>query len=173
MQNAFYLPTSLSYKLHRQRKDQLFDAVDYGAIHIRTQFVGTKESLFIGIGECVKSVMSKHAEIEDWWIVTDDAEVVIGNMSRVLSFTNVRHAYDEEFKTKNSHSMFDKAFGHRKMSGSIMDWMVLHESTVAIVASGNSAFGGTGARGNGKVRHECTNRVGTVYERPSTLDSKV
>jgi hypothetical protein len=38
--------------------------------------------------------------------------------------------------------------GHMAMADSMIDWMVLHESTVAIVMNGS--FGASGAKGNGK-----------------------
>jgi hypothetical protein len=41
--------------------------------------------------------------------------------------------------------------GHEHLASSMMDWMVLHESKIAIITAG--AFGNTGANGNAKYYH--------------------
>ena len=184
MQNAFYAPTSLSHSLHRERKAKLFNATDYGAIHLRCGggFANCKqnyESIYPELAACAKSVLSQHPEIENWWVVSDAQEAAARNVSGAMDFTNVHHGYTEEFKEMNTHSNTHdatKKFGHRNMSGPIMDWMVLHESTVTIVVGAKgkveslTAFGHTGGRGNGKVQYwgkgrQC-NSTGYVYMRP-------
>ena len=181
MQNAFFAPTSLAHGLHRERKAKLFNDTDYGAIHIRCAFANCAESMYLKLAECVKSVQSEFSEIQNWWIVSDGQEAVAGNISKVMKFTNVHHGYTEEFKEMNIHSnthYATKKFAHRNMSGPIMDWMVLHESKVAIAVGMASGFGNTGGRGNGKIQyitagssHQC-NRTGTVYVRPKSIKPK-
>ena len=47
--------------------------------------------------------------------------------------------------------------GHMAMADSMIDWMVLHESTVAIVMNGS--FGASGAKGNGKYMNVVPNNL--------------
>ena len=180
MQNAMFAPTSLAHKLHRERKEKLFKQTAYGAIHIRCAFTNCAEPMYLQLADCVKSVQSEFSEIENWWIVSDGQGAVAGNVSKVMSFTKVHHAYNEEFEDMNTHSNTHdatKQFGHQKMSGPIMDWMVLHESKVSIAVGLMSGFGYTGSRGNGKVQYVTIgspcNRTGTVYVHPQSIQSKL
>ena len=60
------------------------------------------------------------------------------------------HGYTKAFERNNAHSVsMSQKYSHSFTEASVMDWMTLHESTVAMFTSG--AFGETGARGNGKV----------------------
>ena len=43
-------------------------------------------------------------------------------------------------------------FGHASMAVSVADWMVLHESEAALITHGS--YGGTGARGRGKIQRD-------------------
>ena len=122
------------------------------------------------IKACIKMAESKQPQIRDWWLVIDQQDLA-QNISEAITFTNIHHAYDEAFRESNAHSMTGDAtgqFGHLKMSGSIMDWMVLHESSAAIITSGSTAYGNSGAKGSGKVlmKDEMCNY--NFYARPST-----
>jgi hypothetical protein len=46
------------------------------------------------------------------------------------------------------HSGFNRPMGHDDMADSLLDWMVLHESKIAMLTAGS--FGNSGAKGNGK-----------------------
>ena len=144
--------------MHRERKESLFDAPEYGAVHIRhirTYFhkEDTAAKLIVGIKACIRMAEAMQPQIRDWWIVADKQDIV-GNVTNAITFTNIHHAYNEAFRQTNYHSMEKPAigkFGHEKMSGSILDWMVVHESSAAIVTSPNTAYGNTGGRGRGKI----------------------
>ena len=43
---------------------------------------------------------------------------------------------------------------HATMAPSVLDWMAIHESRVAVVGKSAGAYGETGARGHGRVKTE-------------------
>ncbi|KAL3903752.1 MAG: hypothetical protein SGILL_010327 [Bacillariaceae sp.] len=58
-----------------------------------------------------------------------------------------------------SHSLSKDStgpMGHEHLASSMMDWMVLYESKIAIITAG--AFGETGANGNGKFFHRAASQ---------------
>jgi hypothetical protein len=61
------------------------------------------------------------------------------------------HGYDKEFLAANQHTgaANKKRYNHQHMAPGIMDWMVLHESTLAL--TGDGAYAASGARGNDKI----------------------
>ena len=99
-----------------------------------------------------------------WWILSDRPEMAknitkavqqqsqqpTSSQEAVPSVTlRAVEGYTEAFMAHNKHSLAgQQLYRHSEIEPSIMDWMVLHDSDVALVMQG--AFGQTGAYGNGK-----------------------
>ena len=115
---------------------------------------------------------------QNWWFLADNATIAamvtddIRNQqqptatNKSLPLIKIFNAYDmdlavEKAKTSKNilsskHSMAKAStglYGHANMAGSIEDWMALQESKLSIVTQ-DTAYGKTGARGNGKVSSE-------------------
>uniref|UniRef100_A0A7S4IFW3 Uncharacterized protein n=1 Tax=Odontella aurita TaxID=265563 RepID=A0A7S4IFW3_9STRA len=149
IQNAMYAPTSLALELHRERRNLVIGASAYGSIHLRLSLFKRTQDQIV---KSLKSCLEMYPRIEKWWLIADNNGLdMANNISENIG--KIRHAYTEELfnRTMNKHSGMEmkKLFAHETMAPSIQDWMVLHESDVAIVSRGS--FGSTGARGNGKV----------------------
>ena len=114
--------------------------------------------------ELLNTCLASYTQIKVWWLVSDDVELAEYISSNATS-TNYKvvSAYTKEFVEKNVHSKENGdavgLFSHDMMKQSIMDWMVLHDSDVALVTKG--AFGESGARGKGKYR---TGKCGNIYD---------
>lgn len=137
----------------------------YGAIHVRTVILKTSAkgeerlaNLESTLVQCLHHVRSellaknKRNDITKWWILSDKPPVAVDLAQNITDFA-LFHAYhlDDGFHDNNAHSALPSArgvFAHTNMAPSIADWLVLHESDVALVTHGS--FGDTGARGKGK-----------------------
>lgn len=149
----------------------------YGAIHLRMNILNkdvykmgvTKEQVVEGLKNCFES-MADNSAIKKWWLISDDIEVaqyVSNELDSVYSFASSvekeGHADDVKKKFKGPHSgdAINQKFGQEMIAPSVIDWMALHESHVAIITH-DSAYGETGARGNGKIHKKgntCGGRV--------------
>ena len=165
VQNSLYMPTIVSKKLHQRDRDLLFNETIYGSIHLRQEIINseaerlsepipTEKDLSDALKKCLNDEEFVKMGVEKWWIIGDNVDLV-KNISK--RFDDVYHLYSDEFIANDAHSMSDDArsmYGHVHMEKPVRDWMVLHESKVALVTAG--AFGETGARGNEKVfRQTC------------------
>lgn len=174
VQNAMYAPTPWTMTLHKERLQRIFSSStsssfsEYGAIHLRTTLGNgsikggyDKANVVKGLSKCIKRAISllqkkesTAAPLKNWWLISDNQTVAI-SMQQALSdenFINVKVDTDPSFWKDYIHSglaMKEQRFNHAKMAPSILDYMVLHESKVAIITHGS--FGETGARGRGKV----------------------
>lgn len=173
MQNAMFAPTSLSRLLHQQRTERMSQlskqtanrSPTYGAIHLRTVLsdVNIRRSYLTpqwvrALGQCLDKALShpSTSKISHWWLIADNrtvAKYVLDSLPeyhpQVPAIVDWDpHAWEKE-GTHSGYAMKQKYF-HTKMEVSMMDFMVLHESHVAVISHG--AFGSTGARGNGKVK---------------------
>lgn len=178
LQNAMYAPTSLSRHLHDQRTQRMFQGGNssyparkepkYGAIHLRTilsdvnirRSYSTPESVR-ALAKCLNKALahlttSSKTTISHWWLVADnktDAQyvnrILSGNQSQIPVLVDLDPHFWKKEGTHSGYAMKQKYF-HSKMDASMMDFMVLHESQVAVVSHGS--FGSTGARGNEKVK---------------------
>ena len=166
LQNAMYRPTILSQYLHNERRDLVVNTTHYGGIHLRTKVADIRRlrlsrERFL---ELLNTCLASYTQIKVWWLVSDDVELAEYISSNATS-TNYKvvSAYTKEFVEKNVHSKENGdavgLFSHDMMKQSIMDWMVLHDSDVALVTKG--AFGESGARGKGKYR---TGKCGNIYD---------
>ncbi|CAB9498561.1 expressed unknown protein [Seminavis robusta] len=175
LQNAMFQPTTLAMELFRERRDRFFRQLlkskqtqtqtqtqthhFYGAIHLRSTKSDLKKTYYDNedtvdiLRQCLQRIAP---DITTWWLVSDNrtaAEYVEQRIDRVHTDY---HASQRRFDTNkgniNFHSGYQmkQKFGHENMAPSIEDFMILHESTVAVMTHG--AFGDTGARGNGKIR---------------------
>lgn len=165
LQNAMYQPTVLSQYLHNERRELVVNTTHYGGIHLRTKVNDirrlklSRERFLELLNICLES----YTQIKVWWLVADDVELA-EYISNNATSTNhkVVSAYTKEFVEKNAHSRQDGnavgLFSHDMMKQSIMDWMVLHDSDLALVTKG--AFGESGARGKGKYQ---TGKCGNIY----------
>ncbi|KAL7576886.1 hypothetical protein ACA910_006652 [Epithemia clementina (nom. ined.)] len=143
----------------------------YGAIHIRTEILQLGKNLKTKFPAVLKEfvdLMSANASapnVTEWWIVADEPATAVHFVEQLqlLHGNNDRlhfvHGYSsEEAKSTQlrDHSFSEETrglFKHEKMASSILDWMVLWQSSIAVVTVG--AFGNTGAQGNNKLqRHE-------------------
>ena len=175
MQHALYQPSPLTHKLFVERKEEHLSigrqhpsqtSYPYGAIHIRTEILQLGKNLWTKfptvLSNFVQTVMTNASvpNVSDWWIVADTpaTAVLMTQQLRILcGNTSVRflHSYSEQEETSNQlrdHSFSDDVrglFQHAKMASSILDWMVLWQSSVAVVTVG--AYGNTGAQGNNKI----------------------
>lgn len=160
IQNALFGPTDLTKMLFKKRCHHVLpdgneskQVESYGAIHLRTYFLrneGRSTEDMIGM---VRGCIAAHPQISLWWLVSDDIDVA-NNVTAVLSDKNIVHGYhDKEFNKDNTHSgtAGKTEYGQKLMAPHVLDWMVLHESEMAIVSPA-STFSETGARGNGKIK---------------------
>ena len=142
----------------------------YGSIHIRTRILrlsGMTDT------ELMKNVTPKLAKILDivaanstspnvteWWVVADEPAMTVffqeqlqhAFMDRQWRFVHdippaKVSSSDLEYHSFNTKGITG-AFKQQDMSVSILDWMILWESALAIVTTG--AYGATGAQGNYK-----------------------
>jgi len=180
LQNAMFAPTSLSRLLHQQRTDRVFQPasqgenrpldrpiipVVYGAIHLRTILsdANIRRSYLTpewvqALGQCLDKALTHQStsKISRWWLVADNrtvAKYVLQKLPDYHPHVPVTVDMDPHFWEKEgTHSgyVMKQKYFHSKMEASMMDFMVLHESEVAVVSHGS--FGSTGARGNGKVK---------------------
>jgi hypothetical protein len=106
------------------------------------------------------------SDITKWWILSDKPPVAVDLAFNITDFA-LHHSYhlDDGFHDNNAHSALPAArgvFAHTNMAPSIADWLVLHQSQVAIVTHGS--FGDTGARGLGKYRRTGTSHACDFFE---------
>ena len=92
-------------------------------------------------------VMSTHEQ------ATKTDEVGNGNNNNITTSTTNAHHADMIQQVKGVHSgnAMNHKFGQADLAASVLDWMVLHESHIALITH-DSAYGETGARGSGKIR---------------------
>ncbi|KAL3939701.1 MAG: hypothetical protein SGBAC_005622 [Bacillariaceae sp.] len=179
LQNAMFSPTSLSRLLHQKRVDRIFPPsiseagedrppMIFGAIHLRTILsdVNIRRSYLTpewvrALGQCLDKALTHNnhlsaSKISHWWLIADNRTVAEYVQQRLpdyhphvpVTVDMDPHFWDKD-GTHSGYAMKQKYF-HSKMEASMMDFMVLHESEVAVVSHGS--FGTTGARGNGKVK---------------------
>ena len=110
---------------------------------------------------------------ENWWVLADNStlaeavtdsihaqqEIAPKNFNGQLPNLKLFHNYNltavaadgTALTSSHSDSVLAKGlYGHQYMSGSIEDWIALHESKVTILTT-NSGYSLTGASGNGKM----------------------
>eukprot|EP00980_Cylindrotheca_fusiformis_P021717 scaffold8541_cov70-Cylindrotheca_fusiformis.AAC.2 len=162
----------------QQPQQQQQDGYKYGAIHLRSilsdasirmDYSISHPEIVNALSQCLlKATKTKSSNgISVWWIIGDN-RTIAEHMKQSLqerhhsssssSAFNNNNSWqfvledDEEFWNALMHSghAMKQRYHQEQMASSMMDFMVLHESTVAIVSHG--AFGSTGARGNGKVK---------------------
>ncbi|KAL3911122.1 MAG: hypothetical protein SGARI_001797 [Bacillariaceae sp.] len=106
---------------------------------------GTKIEVFTENGWPETSAQAQAKRVNGKMTAENQAQAVL---RRVMS-----HRVGGEL----SHSLSPAStspLGHEYLASSMMDWMVLYESKLAIITQG--AFGGSGASGNGKYYHPST-----------------
>eukprot|EP00980_Cylindrotheca_fusiformis_P011480 scaffold2663_cov73-Cylindrotheca_fusiformis.AAC.2 len=147
----------------------------YGAIHLRSilsdasirmDYSISHPEIVNALSQCLlkaTKTTKKFNEISVWWIIGDN-RTIAEHMKQSLqerhhsssSFNSSSWQFvledDDNFWNALMHSghAMKQRYHQEQMASSMMDFMVLHESTIAIVSHG--AFGSTGARGNGKVK---------------------
>lgn len=178
LQNVMFVPTNPTRLLHQQRRDRMFQTSSqtrglgqpdvqpvYGAIHLRTVLsdANVRRSYLTpqwvrALAECLDKALSLPItpNISHWWLIADNrtvAKYVLDSLpeyhSQVPAILDMDPHIWEKEGTHSGYAMKQKYF-HSKLEASMMDFMVLHESQVAVISHGS--FGGTGARGNGKVK---------------------
>ena len=139
----------------------------------------SKERVLEGLKDCFEQLTDnyhQHQEIgiPKWWLISDNIEVaqyISQNVDNVYSYANTATVVNPaaaktsslstaaiaannniKVMVKGAHSgdAINRKFGQEDLAPSIIDWMGLHESDIALVTY-DSAYGETGARGNGKV----------------------
>jgi hypothetical protein len=172
VQNQMYFPTNLAMQLHHERKEKVLGSNTkvYGAIHLRTVLSDAtfrmdyiSKDIVNMLNKCIGKAMNiladdKRIAIKNWWLISDNKTVA--SFMKEECFISKEHTIlidqNATFWETNTHSGFamKHKFFHDKLAPSIEDFMVLHESSVAIATHGS--FGSTGARGRGKIkRQEC------------------
>lgn len=162
LQEAMYQPTILTQRLHEERRQTFIGAninstkTEYGSIHLRTLIHDwrkmhlTVEEYTDVIADCIDDF----PEIATWWLISDNVTLA-EHITQALSTKKLVTSYTQEFQQANHHSAKTrKAFQQETMAPSVLDWMVLYDSKVALITDGS--FGDTGGRGNGKYfRRKC------------------
>jgi hypothetical protein len=103
-----------------------------------------------------RRTLAVYADDDDHGTYDDDDDETSGSTSRPPGDVAARALMLRILKNRHivgrgGHSNSEIArgpLGHEAMADSLVDWMVLHESRIAIVMGGS--FGSSGARGNGK-----------------------
>jgi hypothetical protein len=166
LQNSMYAPTSLTKALHQERLERVLGKTDgesdtYGAIHLRTilsdanlRLDYSTPDLANALSQCIQKATSHQSTVSMWWLIADN-RTVADYMHNSLLSRNIQVVLDNDgqfWDKEGTHSGFamKQKFFQEKMAPAMMDFMVLHESEVAIVTHGS--FGSSGARGNGKVK---------------------
>lgn len=160
IQNAMYKPTPLSRKLHAQRRFKVMKPPlrPYGAIHIRFVILqiekmdDTEATLLPALEKCLQKA-KEETGITDWWLISDKPSRAVA-LSKWLAkglkiYFPPESRDDQEFRAHSNNPESRGLFGHAHMKISVLDWMVLHEASAAIVTRGS--YGDTGARGQGKI----------------------
>jgi hypothetical protein len=162
IQNEMFAPTDLTRKLFDGRRGRILNTTDksptYGAIHVRTEFLrGERNASTEDIAESLAGCINAFPEVPVWWVITDEIETLLKITSFHLATSvssKIVHGYkDKEFGSMltsgHSNTAAFSLFNQASMAPAILDWMVLHESSLALVGPG--AYGESGARGNGKI----------------------
>jgi hypothetical protein len=164
IQNEMYAPTDISRQLHQERRDKILpkataNGQPYGAMHLRTYFWFEGKSTEQDIAIAVMNCMDQYPDISTWWVTTDEpmvlfnlTNVTLPGMLEAPYVAKVVHGYDAAFLASNEHTASANArlYNHERMAPGIMDWMVLHEATLALI--GDGAYAASGARGRGKIK---------------------
>eukprot|EP00522_Entomoneis_paludosa_P006031 CAMPEP_0172440680 /NCGR_PEP_ID=MMETSP1065-20121228/1312_1 /TAXON_ID=265537 /ORGANISM="Amphiprora paludosa, Strain CCMP125" /LENGTH=318 /DNA_ID=CAMNT_0013189651 /DNA_START=225 /DNA_END=1181 /DNA_ORIENTATION=- len=155
IQNSLFAPTDTAKTLFAARKQEVLPSpiFVYGAIQLRTWFLkNDKLNTVSQYVEKVHACIRLHSDISNWWILSDDPQLAINITNVEIPGYGFYHGYTDLFLQKNRHSggAGMGRFHHEEMTGSILDWMVLHEAQVAVVTT-SSKYAETGARGNEKV----------------------
>ena len=112
-----------------------------------------------------------------WWFLGDNAPMTVQvadeiqnqqrehrqSAGKQLPRLQIFHDYNATNTQPSLQSKNEQAnglYGHALLAGSMQDWMVLQQSTVAVVMR-DGAFGVTGARGNGKMGTEFCGKPGS------------
>ena len=169
LQNAMFVPTSLAYELHQERMTRVLPRVEesseptrYGAIHLR-MFILNRDvyhmnvmapQIVAGLQDCFEKLGPSAPD--HWWLIADDIEVAKTVTEQLPSVYSYVQSFDDIsnpslVKGNHSGSALNRKFGQEALAPSFLDWMTLHQSEVALITH-DSAYGETGARGQGKIR---------------------
>jgi hypothetical protein len=152
--NLLFRLTERSESLFQEKKKKILGENfndKYGSIHVRTWFFRGKIS-DIDLSNSIKSSINLFPEINKWWLVGDNISTIKFIKKNI---TKICEGYDDEFTKYSKHSCLvtedpNNYYSHRNMETSILDWVAICKSDVAIITDG--AFGETAASGwNSKV----------------------